>query len=480
MITLVNSRMQFDSRGKHRSLQVSQGDLYLHNYYSFQYVWEDKEYVVYYITYQDPFHSPTRVFYILFPRTAENVTSDGHCSETDALILAAGKWTSQLHEEIFVFDDGDWNKSKDLYRAVASSSWEDVILSPDTKKSLIEDVHGFFDNRKLYAQFNVPWKRGIILHGVPGNGKTVSIKALMSSLYTREKPIPSLYVKTFETNCNTKEYSIKLIFWMARSMAPCILIFEDLDSLVHDDIRSYFLNEVDGLESNDGILMIGSTNHLDKLDPAIAKRPSRFDRKYHFKIPGPEERKGYAEYWRAKLVKNEGVDFPDEVVGLVAELTEGFSFAYMKELFVMSLLCLVRGWTPEQDAGEASESPDLVEEEKKEEKEEEEEEKEKEEEMCSCKARCKTCNKPLPSGDGEKDKKAAEEKEGEKEARENKLVLKEVEVPEHLKDNLLLRVIQHQIKVLHAEMDNSTDEGKGEKVGTAGGRRRRRGRGRRC
>lgn len=449
----------------------------LHYLDRFQYIWSDKEYMVYYFTWQNVFEAPTQMFYILYPRASTTITSSGHCPETDALILAAGKWTSQLHDEIFVFDDGDWVKSKDLYKAVASSSWNDVILSPETKKSLIEDVHGFFDNQALYAQFSVPWKRGIILHGVPGNGKTVSIKALMSSLYERsDHSIPSLYVKSFETNCNTEQYAIRAIFQRARSMAPCLLIFEDLDSLVHDDIRSYFLNEVDGLESNDGILMIGSTNHLDKLDPAIAKRPSRFDRKYHFKIPGPEERKGYAEYWRAKLVKNEVVDFPDEVVGLVAELTEGFSFAYMKELFVMSLLCLVRGWTPEEDGekeSDAEENKDADENEDDKEKKDEEEDPEK----CSCKPRCGTCDKLLPTADGEAEKKANEEKESDKEVKENKLVLKQVEVPEHLKGNLLLRVIQHQIRVLHAEMDNSTDEGKGDEE--EGSKRRRRGRGRR-
>jgi len=77
---------------------------------------------------------------------------------------------------------------------------------------------------------------------------------------------------------------------MARRMAPCLLVFEDIDSLVSPMVRSYFLNEVDGLESNHGILMIGSTNHLERLDPGIAKRPSRFDRKYLFDVPTREER----------------------------------------------------------------------------------------------------------------------------------------------------------------------------------------------
>lgn len=66
------------------------------------------------------------------------------------------------------------------------------------------------------------------------------------------------------------EYAVKQIFEKARRTAPCYLIFEDLDSIVTDRVRSYFLNEVDGLKANDGIFMLGSTNHLDQLDPGIA------------------------------------------------------------------------------------------------------------------------------------------------------------------------------------------------------------------
>jgi transitional endoplasmic reticulum ATPase len=52
------------------------------------------------------------------------------------------------------------------------------------------------------------------------------------------------------------EYALSEIFYKARQTAPCYLIFEDLDSIVSDDVRSYFLNEVDGLKANDGILMV--------------------------------------------------------------------------------------------------------------------------------------------------------------------------------------------------------------------------------
>jgi SpoVK/Ycf46/Vps4 family AAA+-type ATPase len=82
----------------------------------------------------------------------------------------------------------------------------------------------------------------------------------MHSLTERESPIPTLYVKTFEGMCGSQP-SIRSIFNKARLTAPCLLVFEDIDSLVSDHNRSYFLNEVDGIEANDGILIVATTNH---------------------------------------------------------------------------------------------------------------------------------------------------------------------------------------------------------------------------
>ena len=87
-----------------------------------------------------------------------------------------------------------------------------------------------------------------------------------------------LYVKTFRSWMG-EEAAMQAVFDKARQMAPCVLILEDLDSLINDGNRSFFLNQLDGLEGNDGLLIIGSTNHFDRLDPALNSRPSRFDRK---------------------------------------------------------------------------------------------------------------------------------------------------------------------------------------------------------
>jgi hypothetical protein len=159
----------------------------------------------------------------------------------------------------------------------------------------------------------------------------------MHSLYDRKDPIPSLYVKSVYGT-----YQVRQIFEVARNMSPCMLIMEDMETIVYGGSRSYFFNEVDGLENNNGILMIGTTNYLERLDPGITKRPSRFDRKYLFPLPTSEERVQYCEYWRKKIAKNPAVDYPKKLVNLIAAISFGFSFAYLQEAFVATLLELAR------------------------------------------------------------------------------------------------------------------------------------------
>lgn len=77
----------------------------------------------------------------------------------------------------------------------------------------------------------------------------------MNSLYTRKDPIPTLYVRSLSSFAGP-EYSINEIFSQARQESPCLLVFEDLDSMITDGVRSYFLNEVDGIRKNDGILIV--------------------------------------------------------------------------------------------------------------------------------------------------------------------------------------------------------------------------------
>ena len=258
---------------------------------------------------------------------------------TEACTLATCRYMNELHGEVWVFDQGFWQKSRELWQSVEHSSWDDVILEEGIKKSIMGEIDRFFSSREKYASLKVPWKRGIIYYGPPGNGKTISIKATMNALYKRSDPVPTLYVRSL-TSFQGPEHSLSQIFIKARQTAPCYLVFEDLDSIVTDAVRSFFLNQVDGLENNDGILMIGSTNHLERLDPGISKRPSRFDRKYLFPEPDLEQRVRYCEYWRKRLSETDDVEFPQRLCKPIADITHDFSFAFMQEAFVAALLII--------------------------------------------------------------------------------------------------------------------------------------------
>ncbi|KAI0594565.1 ATPase [Biscogniauxia sp. FL1348] len=312
------------------------------NFGKFAYRWQGEEFLLYVVDVRDgtAYYSAAVHYYLLMPPQKK--------SRVSALLLEAGRWATELHGEILVFDQGYWQKSAALYASAMKASWDNVILDAGMKNAIIEDHLSFFESRDTYEKLQVPWKRGVIYHGPPGNGKTISIKAMMHTLYERKDPVPTLYVRSLSSS-GGGEYSLKMIFQRAREFAPCYLVFEDLDSIVTDDLRSYFLNEVDGLKANDGIFMIGSTNHLDRLDPGISKRPSRFDRKYFFPDPDLAQRTAYCRFWQAKLAASspgdnnpDGIEFPDRLCGAIARITDKFSFAYMQEAFVAALLAIAR------------------------------------------------------------------------------------------------------------------------------------------
>ncbi|RYP03393.1 hypothetical protein DL765_010508 [Monosporascus sp. GIB2] len=416
----------------------------------YKYTWSGTEFLYYVVRPIGPHRYPQAYHFLLSPRDQE-LTPNHLTPAAEALLQAVGIWTNELHDEVYVFDSAQWLKSKELWKSTENSSWDDIVLDPAMKDGLIEDVEGFFDSEELYKEFQVPWKRGIILHGLPGNGKTASIKALMSRLRKRDDSIPSLYVKSFEDRCAGSQYAIKQVFGRARRMAPCLLIFEDLDSLVTEETRSYFLNEVDGLESNDGILMIGSTNHLDKLDPAIRDRPSRFDRKYYYRLPTHAERAAYARYWKAKIDKSPRVDFPEDACEFIATITDGFSFAYLKELFIATLLTIARGGKGDEPVTEAVTPESVV--------------------VVPSVANEAGGDEAEKAGVGDDDnsesqvqttqmgkkpsKRAEELKRKLEAARIRRDAVAQVELPENLQDNVLVKVIRQQVHTLLKEMDNN-------------------------
>jgi hypothetical protein len=249
----------------------------------------------------------------------------------EELFAAVCAFNSEVRDEVLVFEGGCWCKSEELFAGIQSATLDALILPPGVKEDLAADLTSFFGARSIYEEHGVPWKRGILLSGPPGNGKTLAIKALINHVKK-----PCLYVKSFEAPFSTAHASIRSVFRRARESAPCLLVFEDLDTLINEANKSYFLNELDGFAQNIGIVTLATTNHPEKLDPAIRDRPSRFDRTYPFALPGVAERIRYMQVWNASM--KPALRLEDAQLEAVATAAEGFSYAYVKELFFSSMM----------------------------------------------------------------------------------------------------------------------------------------------
>ncbi len=248
----------------------------------------------------------------------------------EKFLHAVCEWSSEVRNEILVFEDGWWEKDEDLFAAIKNASFDNLILPDELKQGIIADFDRFIASRTAYQEYGIPWKRGVLFVGPPGNGKTQMVKAIVNHL-----GLPCLYIKTLYSRCGA-EASIKRIFARARQIKPCIIVMEDIDTLISDYSRSFFLNELDGFAENDGVMVLATTNYPKKLDPALVNRPSRFDRKYHFGLPEKAERAKYLRVWSEKL--HADARLTDEGIAQIVKLTKRFSFAYLKELALSSLM----------------------------------------------------------------------------------------------------------------------------------------------
>jgi hypothetical protein len=198
--------------------------------------------------------------------------------------------------------------------------WDDLIVAPSLGSDLRRQVETFFTSRDAFVRLRVPHRRGILLTGPPGNGKTTAIRIVAS-----RRPEP-FYL--FSLTEESERFQLDEAFDQAAYDAPSILCFEDVDSLFEKPgTLSHFLNRMDGLHPLDGVLVLATTNHPEKLDAAILERPSRFDRVYLLGNPGPDERRRY-------LRRAWGAGYDEAVIAW----TEGFSLAQLKEVIVSASL----------------------------------------------------------------------------------------------------------------------------------------------
>jgi len=218
--------------------------------------------------------------------------------------------------------------SRIFFLQPCQKSWDDVILDEAIKERIKDNTIGFLRRKKEWQEYGIPLKRGIILAGEPGTGKTAICKALLNDA-------PEITTITASTMLLESGEYISDLYDLAQSLAPCMVFIEDLDFIGQNrDKLGYaggvalrtLLAVLDGLEERTEIVTIATTNYVDMLDRALSQRPSRFDRIIKLPLPTDKERQALVE----KLCQKIPVD--SAIQAQVARITNGCTPAQLQEI----------------------------------------------------------------------------------------------------------------------------------------------------
>jgi len=243
-------------------------------------------------------------------------------------------------QEHFTSAMGQCNPSslRETVVEVPNIKWDDIGGLEDTKRNLQEMILYPIDHPEKFEKFGMTPSRGVLFYGPPGCGKTLMAKAVASECSANFVSIkgPELLTMWFgESEANVRE-----VFDKARSAAPCVLFFDELDSIgtarggggggdaggAGDRVMNQLLTEIDGVGVKKNVFFIGATNRPELLDEALL-RPGRLDQLIYIPLPDLPARQGILE---ATLRKSPLA--PNVPISFIAQKTEGFSGADLAEL----------------------------------------------------------------------------------------------------------------------------------------------------
>ena len=214
-------------------------------------------------------------------------------------------------------------------RLQARYDWDAIVLDATIRRMVRRDFELFFQREDWFRQHNLPYRRGYLLWGAPGNGKTAVIRVMASH--------PHIQPYTLDlSDSEEKSADVLRLFEKAAENTPALVILEDLDRAFPTEGKrtqertvsfQTLLNCLDGVGSQDGVIVVATANDPTCLDPAILKRPGRFDRVVQFRHPDADLRREY--YKRLSPV------LTGERFEIAIEKTEGFSFAQLRETYIL-------------------------------------------------------------------------------------------------------------------------------------------------
>merc|ERR1712039_457580 len=219
---------------------------------------------------------------------------------------------------------------------VPNIKWDDIGGLEETKRNLQEMILYPIDHPEKFEKFGMQPSRGVLFYGPPGCGKTLLAKAVASECSANFVSIkgPELLTMWFgESEANVRE-----VFDKARAAAPCVLFFDELDSIgtargsgggdaggAGDRVMNQLLTEIDGVGVKKNVFFIGATNRPELLDEALL-RPGRLDQLIYIPLPDLPARQGILE----STLKKSPIA-PNVPLSFMAQKTEGFSGADLAE-----------------------------------------------------------------------------------------------------------------------------------------------------
>lgn len=276
-----------------------------------------------------------------------------NCGEDEEFLKRESK---RLHRDLLriapVYIGGSDSES-----GKAFEGWESVAGLQDVIRCMKEVVilpllyPEFFDNLGLTPP------RGVLLHGYPGTGKTLVVRALIGSCARGDKRIA--YFARKGADCLGKyvgdaERQLRLLFQVAEKCQPSIIFFDEIDGLAprrtrqqdqtHSSVVSTLLALLDGLKSRGSVVVIGATNRPEAIDPAL-RRPGRFDREIYFPLPSVDD--------RAAILSLHTQRWPKPVTGSllkwIASRTAGFAGADLQALCTQAAIMALKRNFPLQE-----------------------------------------------------------------------------------------------------------------------------------
>lgn len=220
---------------------------------------------------------------------------------------------------------------------VPTVTWNDIGGLEEVKRELQELVQYPVEHPEKFLQFGMTPSKGVLFYGPPGCGKTLLAKAIANECQANFISIkgPELLTMWF----GESEANVRDVFDKARAAAPCVLFFDELDSIAKarggsigdgggaaDRVINQILTEMDGMSSKKNVFIIGATNRPDIIDPAIL-RPGRLDQLIYIPLPDEQSRFAILKAATRKSPVAEDVDFAH-----LARVTKGFSGADLTEI----------------------------------------------------------------------------------------------------------------------------------------------------